>query len=64
MVVQLPAHHTEGVVLGVVVNVDLGEARAGARRDPPLRVVVVDHHGGAGAAYRLLAVNNDRGNFL
>lgn len=51
MIIKLPSDDSEGVVLGVVVDVHLGQAGAGARRHPALQPVVVHHHGGPGAAY-------------
>lgn len=51
MIVQLPPHHSERVVLRVVVYVDLGQAGTGARGDPAFEAVVVDHDGRARAAY-------------
>ena len=44
VVLQLPAHDSEGAVDEVVVDVDLGEAVRGPRRHPLLVQVVVDHH--------------------
>lgn len=54
VVIEFPSDDSESVMLGVVVDVHLGEARAGAGGHPALEAVVVHHHGGAGAAYRLL----------
>lgn len=51
MIIKLPSDDSEGVVLGVMVDVHLGQAGAGARGDPALQPVVVHHHGGPGAAY-------------
>lgn len=44
VIIELPAHHSEGVVLRVMVNVHLGEAGAGSRWNPALLSVVVNHH--------------------
>ena len=55
LVLQLDAHHPEGVVRGVVVDVDAAEALL-ARLDgnPFLTGVVVHHDGGPGLADALL----------
>lgn len=47
MVLDLAAHHSEGVVARVVVDVDPAEARGAAGRDPLLVGVVVHHDGGS-----------------
>ena len=47
MVLELPADDPEGGVDEVVIDVDLGEPVAGARRHPLLVEVVVNHDGGA-----------------
>ena len=55
LVLQLDAHHPEGVVGGVVVDVDAAEALlAGLDGDPLLAGVVVHHDGGPGLADALL----------
>lgn len=54
MVLELPADHAECIVLLVVVDLHLAEARGAARGYPLLLHVVVDHHRGPGAYYALL----------
>lgn len=56
MIIQLPSDNSEGIVLSVVVNVDLGQSGAGPWGDPSLQAIIVHHHGRPGAAYWLLAV--------
>ena len=60
VVLDLAAHHPEGVVPGVVVDVDAAEASGAARRDPLLVGVVVDHDGRPRLADTLLTVGGDR----
>lgn len=57
VVLQLPSDDAECVVLLVVVDLHLAEARRVARWDPLLEVLVVHHHRGASSDYALLAVS-------
>lgn len=51
VLLDFAADHTEGVVAGVVVDVDAAEdLRPGARRNPFLVGVIVDHHRGSSLA--------------
>lgn len=60
VVLQLAAHHPEGVVLLVVVDLHLAQARGAARGHPLLLVVVINHHGGPRPDYALLTERNRR----
>lgn len=60
MIVELPPNDSERVVLGMMIYVDLGQARAGARGYPSFQTVVVHHYRSAGATDALLAVNKKK----
>lgn len=47
MILDLAAHYAEGVVAGMVIDVDSAEARRTARWDPLLIGIVVHHDGGS-----------------
>lgn len=47
MVLDLASHHAEGIVAGVVVDVDSAEARGAAGWDPLLIGIVVHHDSGS-----------------
>lgn len=62
LVLQFDAHHSEGVVGSVVVDVDAAEALlAGLDGHPLLTGVVVDHHRGPRLADTLLTERGRRG---
>lgn len=61
MVLDLAAHHPEGIVARVVVDVDPAEARGAAGRDPLLVGVVVHHDGGSRLADTLFTAGENRG---
>lgn len=58
VVLDLAAHHPEGVVAGVMVDVNPAEARGAAGWDPLLVGVVVHHDGGSGLADALFTGKN------
>lgn len=60
MVLDLAAHHSEGVVARVVVDVDPAEARGAAGWDPLLVGVVVHHDGGSRLADTLFTAGENR----
>ena len=43
VVLELASHHAEGIVDGVMVDVDLGHALGGATGHPALVAVIVHH---------------------
>lgn len=55
VILQLAPDDAEGVVLLVMVDLHLAQARGRARGDPFLLHVIVDHHRGTGSYYALLA---------
>jgi len=61
-VLQLSAYDPKAVVDLVVVYVDFGEARGGARRHPPLDGVLVDHHRSPCRRNTLLTAKNKQQN--
>lgn len=56
VVLDLAAHHAEGVVAGVVVDVDPAEARGASGWDPLLIGIIVDHDSGPCLADALFTV--------
>jgi len=61
LVLQLDAHHSEGVVGSVVVDVDAAESLlSGLDGHPLLAGVIVDHDRGPGLADALLAGERER----
>lgn len=56
VILQLAAHHSECVVLLVMIDLDLAEAGRRARRNPLFLVVVVHHHGRPSADNTLFAM--------
>lgn len=59
MILQLASHHTECVVLLMMVDLHLAQSRRAARWHPLLLVVIVHHHRGACANNALLTANKN-----
>lgn len=57
VILELSPHHTERVVLLMVIDLHLAQSRRSARGYPLLLVVIVHHHGGPGPDYTLLTGN-------
>lgn len=64
VVLDLAAHHPEGVVTSVMVDVNPAEARGAASWDPLLVAVVVHHDGSSGLADALFAGKDMHTNVL
>lgn len=58
VILQLSSHHTERVVLLVVVDLHLAQSRRAARWHPLLLVVIVHHHRGPRPDNTLLTARN------
>lgn len=60
VVLDLAAHHAEGVVARVVVDVDPAEARGASSWDPLPVGIIVDHDGSPGLADALFTVETQQ----
>lgn len=56
MVLQLPSDDSECVILLVMINLNLAEARRVARWNPLLEILIVNHHRSPRADYTLFAI--------
>jgi len=54
VVLQLSAHNPECIIDEVMIDVDLGEAVAGAGRNPLFIEIIIYHDTRAGSSYTLL----------